>query len=340
MRIDFIDNLKGLLIFFVVLGHVLLPIADNGGGPLASVLLYQSIYLFHMPLFIFVSGFLAKRVYTPEKGLRIEKTLSLFLLALLFQACVITLDDGPQFVLEKLAHMKFGTAPWYLFSLATWYLLTPALYRVRAVPGIVIAFAIGLLAGYIPEVGKTFSLMRTLMFLPFFVLGYYCSRNLLQKIISSKALFAIAAAAAVFLVAYWMTGGSFIAKAYPLAYASKPYPNEKLIWIARHALIYGIGVLLSLGLMALCPKKRVGLLAYLGTATLQIYVFHRLVRSCMEIVGMYDLPIVSDPLLGPLFLVVVAVVLTAACAIPWLGKPLSTLLSIKWTRILAHAPEK
>jgi len=46
-----IDFVKGLLIVFVVIGHIL-------RGSLSDDLLRYIIYLFHMPLFIGLSGFL------------------------------------------------------------------------------------------------------------------------------------------------------------------------------------------------------------------------------------------------------------------------------------------
>ncbi|MBP3851842.1 MAG: acyltransferase family protein, partial [Erysipelotrichaceae bacterium] len=54
----YFDNLKAVLIFLVILGHFLLPIET---GPLC--ILKRWIYSFHMPLFIFVSGYFSKGVY-------------------------------------------------------------------------------------------------------------------------------------------------------------------------------------------------------------------------------------------------------------------------------------
>ena len=59
-RNDSIDIVKGVLIFLVVLAHfavsksLALPIRAWG----------NAIYSFHMPAFIFISGFLSKRVST------------------------------------------------------------------------------------------------------------------------------------------------------------------------------------------------------------------------------------------------------------------------------------
>ena len=49
------DNLKGILIFLVVFGHLL----ELVGGP-AAAWLYRLIYSFHMPAFVFCSGWFAR----------------------------------------------------------------------------------------------------------------------------------------------------------------------------------------------------------------------------------------------------------------------------------------
>ena len=63
-RLVYLDEVKGLAILLVVMGHVL---AWNGMGTSADSsyneygdLIFQFIYGFHMPLFFCVSGFLFK----------------------------------------------------------------------------------------------------------------------------------------------------------------------------------------------------------------------------------------------------------------------------------------
>ena len=53
-RLDAIDKLKGLAIFLVVVGH--LVARDAPAGNHWYVVLKETIYLFHMPLFMFLSG--------------------------------------------------------------------------------------------------------------------------------------------------------------------------------------------------------------------------------------------------------------------------------------------
>lgn len=56
-----IDNMKGVLILLVVIGHILLPIQ---GSTRAVTNLFYLIYTFHMPAFVFLSGLFAQHIYT------------------------------------------------------------------------------------------------------------------------------------------------------------------------------------------------------------------------------------------------------------------------------------
>ena len=63
-RYYLLDNLKVILIFFVVFGHVIeYYINDNS----ILMTLYIFIYIFHMPLFIFISGYLSKNFYKMKR---------------------------------------------------------------------------------------------------------------------------------------------------------------------------------------------------------------------------------------------------------------------------------
>ena len=54
-----LDNLKGILIFLVVFGHLLLSFTHATSNLASKIVAY--IYFFHMPLFLIVSGFLTHK---------------------------------------------------------------------------------------------------------------------------------------------------------------------------------------------------------------------------------------------------------------------------------------
>lgn len=67
-RIDYIDVMKGLAIFYVVIGHVLAWAYNDWYSAtqhnFVGVIAWKIIYSFHMPLFMFVSGYV---VFNPQK---------------------------------------------------------------------------------------------------------------------------------------------------------------------------------------------------------------------------------------------------------------------------------
>ena len=112
-----LDNLKCLLIFAVVLGHMLELYMGKDSG---NRILYLVIYSFHMPLFAFVSGVFAR--YNPDK---IKK--NMIYPYLVFQTLYVIFANQ---VLEKDADMQYTTPYWllwYLFAIIVWPVCSSAL---------------------------------------------------------------------------------------------------------------------------------------------------------------------------------------------------------------------
>lgn len=159
-----IDNLKAILIFFVVLGHLL----ELFGG-VHQKFLYLAIYSFHMPAFVYTTGYFAKR--DPWHAFRhflfpyaVYQTLYFCFRRLVLHKQIVLQYTTPYWLL------------WYLLACFFWLLLLPAFDSVRkenrlAVVGT--ALLVALLVGLDPTVGYAFSLSRTVVFFPSFLMGYY-----------------------------------------------------------------------------------------------------------------------------------------------------------------------
>ena len=167
------DNIRFFLMFLVILGHFL-EIAKGYGN---TCLLYRIIYLFHMPAFIFVSGYFAK--YNPKKILfqLICPYVIFQFLYQLFDFYVLNTDT------DKKLMFQFTTPYWIL-----WYLLVMILYYFM-IPFIdtgkksikylilVCSVLLSLLNGYDISIGYYLSLSRFFTFLPFFLAGYYAGHD-------------------------------------------------------------------------------------------------------------------------------------------------------------------
>lgn len=109
------DNFKCFLIICVVFGHLL----EMQEG-MASECLYLAIYSFHMPLFVWVSGYFAKPA--DRKSL---KTLLLpyLVFQILYSLCAVYLWQTE----DEIKLLEPYWLMWFLMALFIWKLLLPLL---------------------------------------------------------------------------------------------------------------------------------------------------------------------------------------------------------------------
>src|SRR5690625_801421 len=171
-RDSFYDNARVGLISLVVFGHLLQPYTDLSTG---SQTLYSLIYTFHMPAFILISGFFAKGSSKPNY---IKNLINKLLLPYLIFQIIYT---GYYYLLGKSNFQNDLFDPqwslWFLLSLFFWHLLLILFKKIPAFLSISIAIIIGLLIGYIDDVGSAFSLSRTFAFFPFFLTVYFLTKK-------------------------------------------------------------------------------------------------------------------------------------------------------------------
>ena len=157
LRSAYYCNLKLLLIFLVILGHWIEP---QIGTDRDVYRVYRTIYLFHMPLFAFLSG-----LFLRDSAGCIRQLRRMVPMYLICQTAAIALGLAPW-------HTPWWIL-WYLLSLCFW-LLTAAL--LLALPRgkwaiLVLSLALGCLAGRVRWIGRPLSLSRTIVFFPYFWLG-------------------------------------------------------------------------------------------------------------------------------------------------------------------------
>ncbi len=330
-RVAFFDNVKGLLIILVVVAHIMLPIHDENPG---FSIVFDVIYLFHMPLFIFMSGLLAKGACRDGK-LKVDKVISFFLLALIYQVALILIKGSRLSTLETL---RFSSAPWYLVSMGWWYALTPLLARTRWPVALSVSALVSIGWGFVDLSSGFLAISRTLSFLPWFVLGYYCPLKTVLRARRWRGGWVVVALAAVIVIARVIDPDAYRPFFY-LVYGDNPYRGgvrEILDRITATA----IAAILSYAALKLVPERRARITA-LGARTLPIYVYHRLIRAVLSFhTDFYHLPLLLNPLAGTVIILVVSAAAIAISTIPALGRPLNALMRTPWTalprRLVAH----
>lgn len=181
-RDSYFDSVKGLLIILVVLGHLIEENIYN--LPLAKGV-FNFIYSFHMPLFVFISGY-----FTSKNGLTKKNFAGLLNVLFVFVffdiAHRITEIYSGSFVYGDLITPSWTM--WYLFCLIFWRLVVYLMHSFIDIWFIPFSFLIGLLAGFI-NVNSEFSLQRFLAFFPFFISGYVLSQKEFVSFVKKERFF-------------------------------------------------------------------------------------------------------------------------------------------------------
>lgn len=196
-RDPFWDSLKFTLIFLVVYGHVL-----TIDYPAFSVnrSIRDLIYLFHMPLFIFVSGRYSQILDKKKYLNRICRLIETYIVFQCLHIVARFFMHRGSFSLEHLL-LYPEISLWYLQCLVYWRLMVYSLHKAKIFnsmgAGLFISFCISMLSGFIP-ISNAFSIQRTLSFLPFFVMGYNSNSCDIHKYVN-KIPFSIALASIIVL---------------------------------------------------------------------------------------------------------------------------------------------
>lgn len=312
-----IDNLRAVLIFLVVLGHLY----DTVFFP-TSVFQNTLIYSFHVPAFAFISGVCFK--YRGQDDRRILK--NLLYPYVIFQIVWYLFFH---YVLKTNQELQFTTpfwTQWYLLSMAFWYAAATLLGKLgpkgeAAVMAVSILLA--LQVGYDPDVFYFLSASRTVVLFPFFYLGVIFSRHeSLQDFcrgIPAKILGLILAAGAA--VYYALKRGSFNNLWLRHSY---PYHALGYNWQVRGiTLALAVGIILFL--MAWLPGKKVRLLTWIGQNTMPVFVIHGFAVKYLQPKLNWKMYFIEKPILALpacLGVALVLVLVLSSKPVVWLTRPL------------------
>ena len=299
-RIYKFDNVKAVLIFLVVVGHMTTDYVSTSHA-VRWVTLF--IYTFHMPAFILVSGLMHKQYITLEQAANGKRgnTKMRWEKFLMFLFCAYALKAFLYFF--RMAIGQNPTWSWYIEPGIPWYLIVMAeyevlLYLTRKIPAkamLICSFVISALIGYLPMVGDAFSLSRMINFLPIYLIGYYmtpqqmldfCDKKKV-KIAAPIILIALAAICyfgpwGIYGARMWFTGR----RTYEFldAYLHGVYPWA---WALR-LLVWALAITFAFAIITIMPNRDMKLVSKVGAKTLNVYFWHRPV--CYWICGMGVFP--------------------------------------------------
>lgn len=262
-----IDNFRAFLMLCVVAGHL----CDAFGFPYQDTL-YRFIYTFHMPAFVFLSG-----VFATGDLKKIAKNyfypLAVFQVLFFLFRCFVLGETS------NLLLTKPYWALWYLMSLAWWNIMLPLFEtkdRKKRGLYVILCICAALAVGFFPDVGYAFSLSRTIVYQPFFLVGHYLKGRLLceenrQKPRWKKGILVAGAVILVLAFAFATLSISYKLKK-TWFFGSSRYGDGHTVWV-RAALLASAAVLTAV-FWILMPNKRLPLISRIGEHTMPIYLLH------------------------------------------------------------------
>jgi polysaccharide biosynthesis protein PslL len=293
-RIQHIDIAKGIGILLVVLGHNSIVIGQRGE-------LFNVIYSFHLPLFLFLSGLFLNQRETLKAAIvnKTDAMLKPYLVTLVLGYFLVSKKSIGDYLLGAMystgsslpgiwVTLWFLTHLWVI-TIAAWGVMR--LMRPRslgrwfgvcllgmlaigwlgrqtfwAVPVLVNGFAVQFLGKPLVIYGLPFSLDILLMSLPFFLLGSWLKPQVVEFQIQPKLL---GLSFALFSVCHYGFDST-------IDFSSRRYDNLLVCTIEA---IAGIYLVLSLS-RAIANYPKIGnVLAYVGSGSLFVLMFHKFFQN-------------------------------------------------------------
>lgn len=272
VREERIDSVKYWLIVLVITGHVfeyfkIIPECE---------VLWNWIYIFHMPLFIFISGYFSRKKDKKELQASIWKLLEPLII---FQ----TLIRLTQFIFKGSISLGSILTPWwvlwYLLSLIYWRLMIQIIPEKHTKLILFATFVFSILAGFLPF-NRFLSIQRTLSFMPFFFFGYYMKgKNLYLP--DKYKLFSF-----LFLVLMIAVPLYFPQYLGDLCHAA---PYGSIFGALKRVFVFFWAIPLSIAFINICPNTPWAIQQ--GKFTMQYYIYHALmIPVLMVIVGKLNIP--------------------------------------------------
>lgn len=185
-----------MMIFLVVVGH--LGYCDWG------LSLNKVIYAFHMPVFVFLSGYFSSQNTARGKQVKwLCETLKIYFIAQFF---LFLLGVGMEYATSLHLHQPFEAKTlswnilfypgflWYILSLVYWRCSIWTLFKKMNDAAMVgLSFLLALGAGFIP-LDTVFAFQQTFCFFPYFAMGLVFRKHMLmEKLVKLPYIYALVA---------------------------------------------------------------------------------------------------------------------------------------------------
>ena len=284
------DTFRGLLMLSIPMSHFTKMSGNlysslylGGGFPQDSLAgwVYITINVFVMQAFMFLSGYFSKK---PDRAR--ETAFGTFMWPYLVWTTFYFLV---RWFFFGSAHLEYLTPPfalWFLFALFFYrYFLKDMVKFQWLLP---LSIFLYLLAGQVQEWADFMSLGRAVSYFPFFLLGYYCSKERLawlQQLKKHPVVLAIMGVVLVLIsVALCKWGpnvGWYLLResvhSFDMLWWQDTLGRLGILVLSSAWIVFAINVI---------PSKK-NFISFVGSNTMPVYIFHLTLRYVIQFYGLY-----------------------------------------------------
>ena len=261
-RINKFDNLRGIAILLIVLGHYIYLMETPGINTI-----HNFLYIIHLPIFFFVAGYFSKiDIGQPLKNFKrlFIPFVEFCILYFLFGTYVLGVDQGRLFI-------DPGYGLWFLISLFTMKMILPVIDKLKF--PLLTAFVLSLCIGFIDC--NILGISRTFIFLPAFVLGFYYNsyrdyfannHQRIYNVLKNKT-------SIIIILIFTIVILLFISYNVPFEWVTFRSPYTRNLEIITRAVCILLGMVFTLILNSVVSNNY-SIITKFGENSLAVYVFH------------------------------------------------------------------
>lgn len=268
-----IDNLKGILIYFVVLGHLLFPVSLKNSGYCYDVSSF--VYFFHMPFFLFLSGMVSKRDKTKDYLLKYS------LFYILFNFSYAFFDFFVNKKTIDFIHPYYSM--WFLLVLIVCKIVISLTDSFILLP---VSLFISIFSGFL-QLDNTFAISRIFGMSFFYFFGYFLVNKfkIYEFKENRKTYYHILPFIGIcYIISIFTTTTRLSINDFYMFYGF----NNRYEFIYRMLLVV-LNIFLILTAFLIMPNKKIPVITAIGQNSLNIYLFHRFICLIFEKIFIPDI---------------------------------------------------
>lgn len=299
IRDNYFDNLRGFLIICVIVGNSLEYISPSTVNPHYLILF---LYMFHMPLFTFISGYFCKK----SSRSTVEKVIDTTKIYLFAQTFYFIFN---RYILDRKS-LRFqllypSWTLWYLMALIVWYIISD--YTKNYKLAFILSVATSLIVGFDESIGTYASASRVFFFMPFFIAGMAFNKEAFIEKYKKYSIHLLMLTCVILIILFKIR--EFTDVEYFFEYSNYTFFSASALYPFLLRLFHYIGGFIICGFFLIIFTGKKTLFTWFGKNSLVLYISHAAVIQLLTLRPILKFGSWLQLILSEIFIIAILLVL-------------------------------